>query len=101
MIEIWMCHQDPTWTSKLAKHTEEGFWPDQGGLLVGGSYLLVNRDDARRANMVYSDGKVGSPFLRSIFHLLLPRSSLSPSHTDYKKAPYLYPKIVSPFPAAR
>lgn len=63
MIEIWMCHQDPTWTSKLAKHTEEGFWPDKGGLLVGGSYLLVNKDDIRRANMVYTQGKVRGPFV--------------------------------------
>ena len=62
MIEIWMCHQDPTWTSKLAKHTEEGFWPDKGGLLVGGSYLLVNKEDVRRANMVYTQGKVRGPF---------------------------------------
>lgn len=41
MIDIWMCHDDPAFTARLAGMTEEGFWPTDGGVLVGGSYLLV------------------------------------------------------------
>lgn len=64
MIEIWMCHQDPTWTSRLAEFTEKGFWPDKEGMMVGGSYVLINPSDARRANMVFTEGKVSDIFLR-------------------------------------
>lgn len=41
MIEAWMCHADPAFTSQLAKHTEDGFWPKGDTVLVGGSYLLL------------------------------------------------------------
>lgn len=43
MIDIWMCHDDPAFTARLAGMTEEGFWPRDGGVLVGGSYLLVEK----------------------------------------------------------
>jgi len=42
MIEVWMCHADPSFTSQLAKHTSDGFWPSPDTVLVGGSYLLVS-----------------------------------------------------------
>lgn len=41
MIDIWMCHDDPAFTVRLAGMTEEGFWPRDGGVLVGGSYVLL------------------------------------------------------------
>lgn len=41
MIDIWMCHDDPAFTARLAGMTEEGFWPRDGGVLVGGSYVLL------------------------------------------------------------
>ncbi|EIW69056.1 hypothetical protein TREMEDRAFT_62784 [Tremella mesenterica DSM 1558] len=44
MLDVWMCHQDPSWTSQLAEKTNDGFWPTLKTVLVGGSYLLVHRD---------------------------------------------------------
>ncbi|OCF43389.1 hypothetical protein I317_02687 [Kwoniella heveanensis CBS 569] len=44
MMEVWMCHNDPTFTARLAEKTKEGFWPQNGGVLVGGSYLLVGQE---------------------------------------------------------
>jgi hypothetical protein len=96
MIEIWMCHQDPTWTSKLARHTEQGFWPDKGGLLVGGSYLLVHKEDARRVNMTYTKGKV------SILSVLNPSASCHPhpQHFWTIRRLSISPTIVSSLPIA-
>ncbi|ORY25819.1 HECT-like ubiquitin-conjugating enzyme-binding-domain-containing protein [Naematelia encephala] len=47
MMEVWMCHADPTWTAKLAQQTKDGFWPGSTQVLVGGSYLLVPGDAVR------------------------------------------------------
>jgi hypothetical protein len=58
MMEVWMCHSDPAFTSQLAKRTEEGFWPAQGGVLVGGSYVLVNKDDVKWSSLHFEDIRV-------------------------------------------
>lgn len=51
MMEVWMCHADPTWTARLAQKTKEGFWPSQSTVLVGGSYLLVHENDVKSLNL--------------------------------------------------
>ncbi|KAK8861412.1 hypothetical protein IAR55_002231 [Kwoniella newhampshirensis] len=52
MIEIWMCHDDPAFTKGLAEKTKLGFWPRDGGVLVGGSYLLIEGDKASMSNLI-------------------------------------------------
>jgi hypothetical protein len=47
MMEVWMCHADPAWTAKIAERSKEGFWPEKGRVLVGGSYLLVHPQDSK------------------------------------------------------
>lgn len=58
MMEVWMCHSDPAFTSQLAKRTEEGFWPAQGGVLVGGSYVLVDKEDVKWSSLHFEDIRV-------------------------------------------
>lgn len=58
MLEVWMCHPDPAFTSHLADKTKDGFWPVRGTTLVGGSYLLVDGSQVKAHNVVMSDTKV-------------------------------------------
>ncbi|WWC87693.1 uncharacterized protein L201_002585 [Kwoniella dendrophila CBS 6074] len=44
MMEIWMCHNDPSFTAQLAEQTKIGFWPKDGSVLVGASYLLIGKE---------------------------------------------------------
>lgn len=52
MMEVWMCHDDPGFTARLASQTKEGFWPMKGRILVGGSYVLVNSADVKNGNVL-------------------------------------------------
>lgn len=61
MMEVWMCHDDPGFTAKLASQTKEGFWPIKGKVLVGGSYVLVNPEDVKRGNLLQVSTKVSLP----------------------------------------
>ncbi|WVQ73743.1 hypothetical protein IAR50_003323 [Cryptococcus sp. DSM 104548] len=56
MIDIWMCHDDPTFTGRLAGMVEEGFWPKQGGVLCGGSWVLVEEGRGRWENLRAGEG---------------------------------------------
>lgn len=47
MLEVWMCHSDPSFTAQIAKKARDGFWPDEKTVLVGGSYLLVSPDNVQ------------------------------------------------------
>ena len=51
MMEVWMCHADPTFTARLAQQTRDGFWPSNGTVLVGGSYLLVEGSQTKKHNL--------------------------------------------------
>ncbi|WVR03965.1 hypothetical protein IAU60_000964 [Kwoniella sp. DSM 27419] len=51
MMEVWMCHNDPSFTARLAEQTKVGFWPKDGGVLVGGSYLLLEKERLKKANV--------------------------------------------------
>ncbi|WWD08849.1 hypothetical protein V865_006963 [Kwoniella europaea PYCC6329] len=56
MMEVWMCHNDPSFTARLAERTKEGFWPQDGGVLVGGSYLLVGKERVKQGNIHVENG---------------------------------------------
>ncbi|WRT65524.1 uncharacterized protein IL334_002469 [Kwoniella shivajii] len=55
MMEVWMCHNDPSFTATLAQRTKEGFWPKDGGVLVGASYLLIGDERVKWGNVKIAD----------------------------------------------
>jgi hypothetical protein len=73
MMDVWMCHDDPTFTAKLAKNTKDGFWPNKGSILIGGSYFLVHGDDLQLSSV-----EVESSLVSVWQQSLLPVSSPSP-----------------------
>ncbi|WVW79954.1 hypothetical protein I302_101927 [Kwoniella bestiolae CBS 10118] len=62
MMEVWMCHNDPSFTARLAERTKEGFWPQNGGVLVGGSYLLVGQERVKVRNIQVEKGNNNEPW---------------------------------------
>ena len=59
MMEVWMCHADPKFTARIAQQTRDGFWPNESTVLVGGSYLLVDSQQAKKHDIVHSGTEVG------------------------------------------
>jgi len=55
MMEVWICHADPTFTARIARQTKDGFWPTKGTVLVGGSYLLVDGGQTKKHNLHAAD----------------------------------------------
>ncbi|WWC68796.1 uncharacterized protein I206_102731 [Kwoniella pini CBS 10737] len=62
MMEVWMCHNDPSFTARLAEKTKEGFWPQNGGVLVGGSYLLIGKERIKWGNITAEQGDQVEPW---------------------------------------
>ncbi|OCF58097.1 hypothetical protein L486_04126 [Kwoniella mangroviensis CBS 10435] len=62
MMEVWMCHNDPSFTARLAERTKEGFWPQDGGVLVGGSYLLVGKERVKQGTIHVENGNDSEPW---------------------------------------
>lgn len=58
MLEIWMCHSDPSFTANISAKAQDGFWPGHDSVLVGGSYLLLEGAYAKRHNLVVGDEAV-------------------------------------------
>ena len=85
MLEVWMCHDDPAFTAKVARQTNEGFWSTRENVLVGGSYLLVHPEEAKSKNLQLEKENVSFSFRKH----LLPTPSISllpPYPSGYKKA---------------
>ncbi|KAK4686057.1 ubiquitin-protein ligase E3 D, partial [Tremellales sp. Uapishka_1] len=75
MMEIWMCHNDPSFTAQLAKHTKDGFWPTAGTILVGSSYLLVHSSEIDCTDLVVQNAPNVSDLFVD-FQSLLPPCNL-------------------------
>jgi ubiquitin-protein ligase E3 D len=64
LVDAWMCHSD----QKLHEHVSrcsQGFWPEAGQALVGGSYILFEQSAVARNNLCLSDQSkvsVSEPF---------------------------------------
>lgn len=58
MLEIWMCHSDPGFTAGISAKAKDGFWPENGAVLVGGSYLLLEDAHAKQHTLVTHDQSV-------------------------------------------
>jgi hypothetical protein len=58
LVEAWMCHSDQKLNKEIMQHAN-GFEPESGRALVGGSYILFNRENVVTANLVdYEQSKV-------------------------------------------
>ena len=60
MMEIWMCHSDPGFTAGISSKAKDGFWPESGMVLVGGSYFLIKDTHAKRHNILIAEQSVSS-----------------------------------------
>lgn len=84
MMEAWMCHSDPSWTARLARMQDEGFWPKARQVLCGGSYLLVHGDSVERRNISVAQTKV-SQILPLLSSAPSPFSPLPNGSTGYQE----------------
>jgi hypothetical protein len=63
MMEVWMCHSDPGFTAQISAQAKDGFWPSEGTVLVGGSYLLLSDGCVKNHNLVIDSTLVSVPII--------------------------------------
>lgn len=51
LVDAWMCHADQKLHEHVQKGSRDGFWPDDGEALVGGSYLLLRESAVVKFNV--------------------------------------------------
>lgn len=51
LVDAWMCHSDLKLHEHVKKGSKDGFWPGQGQVLVGGSYVLLREDAVVKGNL--------------------------------------------------
>ncbi|KAJ3554823.1 hypothetical protein NM688_g2904 [Phlebia brevispora] len=51
LVDAWMCHSDLKLNQQVKKGAKEGFWPSEGQVLVGGSYVLLREDAMMLAHL--------------------------------------------------
>ena len=72
LVDAWMCHADLKLHDEVKKGSKDGFWPEVGEGLVGGSYVLVHEDAVTKTNFCDTEIEVEKV-----------RSSLYPSQSVY------------------
>ena len=77
LVDAWMCHSDQKLHEHVQKGSRDGFWPDDGEALVGGSYLLFQESAVAKSNISAAQGTDTAKV--SIIH-----SALSLVRTDKK-----------------
>ncbi|KAF5371675.1 hypothetical protein D9758_003359 [Tetrapyrgos nigripes] len=50
LVDAWMCHSSQKLNEDVAKRGKNGFWPDPGQALVGGSYILFEESAMAKDN---------------------------------------------------
>ncbi|RPD54903.1 hypothetical protein L226DRAFT_535568 [Lentinus tigrinus ALCF2SS1-7] len=50
LVDAWMCHADQKLHEHVKKHSAQGFWPQEGEALVGGSYILFEESATVQSN---------------------------------------------------
>ncbi|TFK81662.1 hypothetical protein K466DRAFT_330587 [Polyporus arcularius HHB13444] len=50
LVDAWMCHADQRLHEHVKKHSAQGFWPQEGEALVGGSYVLFEASAIVQSN---------------------------------------------------
>lgn len=58
LVDAWMCHADLKLNEGVKKGSKDGFWPESGEGLVGGSYVLVHEDAVIRTNFCDTEVEV-------------------------------------------
>jgi len=84
MMEVWMCHSDPGFTAQISAQTKDGFWPSEGVVLVGGSYLLLADGYAKRRNLVTDSTSVSGLFALFVISFLVLDPSCSHTSSPVK-----------------
>ncbi|TBU28039.1 HECT-like ubiquitin-conjugating enzyme-binding-domain-containing protein [Dichomitus squalens] len=51
LVDAWMCHSDQRLHEHVKKHSVQGFWPQEGEALVGGSYILFEESAVVQNNV--------------------------------------------------
>ncbi|KAI0718753.1 HECT-like ubiquitin-conjugating enzyme-binding-domain-containing protein [Cerioporus squamosus] len=51
LVDAWMCHADQRLHEHVKKHSAQGFWPQEGEALVGGSYVLFEASATVQSNL--------------------------------------------------
>ncbi|KAI1794331.1 HECT-like ubiquitin-conjugating enzyme-binding-domain-containing protein [Ganoderma leucocontextum] len=51
LVDAWMCHTDQRLHEHVKKHSAQGFWPQEGEALVGGSYILFEESAVVQSNV--------------------------------------------------
>ncbi|KZS96235.1 hypothetical protein SISNIDRAFT_407377 [Sistotremastrum niveocremeum HHB9708] len=51
LVEAWVCHTDQKLTEAVGQYAQKGFWPKDGQVLVGGSYLLMEEAAVVKTNI--------------------------------------------------
>lgn len=101
MLEVWMCHDDPAFTSQLAQRTTEGFWPTRENVLVGGSYILIHSEEAKTANLAVESINVSRSFYPNPLLTRMPSLHSFPPSRATKKVTVISPTggrgLFSPF----
>ncbi|KAI0760508.1 HECT-like ubiquitin-conjugating enzyme-binding-domain-containing protein [Fomes fomentarius] len=55
LVDAWMCHTDQRLHDHVKKHSVQGFWPQEGEALVGGSYILFEESAVVTGNFWPAD----------------------------------------------
>lgn len=84
LMDAWMCHAEQKLTDAFMKTAGGGFWPKDGTVLVGGSYLLVDEANVVDRTLQSSGEGMVSALVLWDFVLFLHFASSVPS--DTKKA---------------
>ncbi|KAI0754285.1 HECT-like ubiquitin-conjugating enzyme-binding-domain-containing protein [Daedaleopsis nitida] len=50
LVDAWMCHADQRLHDHVRKHSAQGFWPQEGEALIGGSYILFEESAVVQKN---------------------------------------------------
>ncbi|KAK7681493.1 hypothetical protein QCA50_015585 [Cerrena zonata] len=58
LVDAWMCHADLKLSEDVKKGSKDGFWPEAGEGLVGGSYVLVHEDAVITTNFCDTEAEV-------------------------------------------
>jgi hypothetical protein len=68
LVDAWMCHTDQKLHEHVMKHASNGFWPMKGQALVGGSYIVFEKNSIVESNLRPTDTKpVSSCTILSLF----------------------------------
>ncbi|KAI0064260.1 hypothetical protein BV25DRAFT_299244 [Artomyces pyxidatus] len=54
LVDAWMCHADQKLSAQVSRHGQ-GFWPEVGQALVGGSYILFDGSAVVKSNLWVAD----------------------------------------------